>query len=167
MRNYVALLRAVNVGGGNVLRMDVLATLCAAAGLAEVRTSGASGNVRFRSEDTEEAVREAIERQLLGHFGNSVGVLVRAATELAGIVACAPFADAPPDRVMVLFTDEALPAAPFAGVLGRVDEFIVLGKRELFVFYPRGMARTRLRIPAAARGTARNMRTVTRLATPV
>jgi uncharacterized protein (DUF1697 family) len=39
-----------------------------------------------------------------------------------------------------------------------------LGAREIFIHYPDGMGRSRLRIPAAKAGTARNMNTVARLA---
>jgi uncharacterized protein (DUF1697 family) len=38
-----------------------------------------------------------------------------------------------------------------------------LGKKEIFVHYPTGMGRSKLRIPAAKRGTARNMNTVAKL----
>jgi uncharacterized protein (DUF1697 family) len=44
------------------------------------------------------------------------------------------------------------------------DEKISLGKREIYVFYGAGMGRSKLRIPAAAAGTARNMNTVAKLA---
>jgi len=39
-----------------------------------------------------------------------------------------------------------------------------LGKREIYVHYPTGMGRSKLRIPAAKAGTARNMNTVSKLA---
>lgn len=45
------------------------------------------------------------------------------------------------------------------------DERIAPGTREVFVAYgERGIGRSRLRIPAAEAGTARNMNTVARLA---
>ena len=43
-------------------------------------------------------------------------------------------------------------------------ERMALGKREIYVHYPRGQGRSRLAIPAAGRGTARNMNTVAKLA---
>ena len=43
-------------------------------------------------------------------------------------------------------------------------ERMALGKREIYVHYPRGQGQSRLAIPAAAEGTARNMNTVTKLA---
>ena len=44
------------------------------------------------------------------------------------------------------------------------DERMALGKREIYVHYPRGQGQSRLAIPAAAEGTARNMNTVAKLA---
>lgn len=41
---------------------------------------------------------------------------------------------------------------------------IRLSAREIFVYYPGGMGHSKLRIPAAKTGTARNMNTVARLA---
>jgi uncharacterized protein (DUF1697 family) len=47
---------------------------------------------------------------------------------------------------------------------GRGDEELHFGDREIFVFYPSGMGRSKLRIPAAKSGTARNLNTVAKLA---
>jgi len=161
---YVALLRAVNVGGTGKLPMSTLTSLCEATGLTEVRTYIASGNVVFRSDRAEAEIRSALEDQLYAYAGKSVGVVVRAASEIADVLAHNPFVDAPGSRVMALFVDGQLPADPLDGVTGAKDERICLGKRELFVFYPNGMAATRLRIPSEKKGTARNMNTVAKLA---
>ena len=48
--------------------------------------------------------------------------------------------------------------------VGQQTEVIALGKRESYVFYGEGMAASKLRIPAARAGTARNMNTVAKLA---
>jgi uncharacterized protein (DUF1697 family) len=164
MTGYVALLRAVNVGGTGKLPMTTLIALCEAVGLTEVRTYIASGNVVFRSDRSEAEIRAALEDRLHAYAGKSVGVVVRTATEVADVLARNPFADAPGNRVMALFVDGPLPADPLDGVTGAKDEEIRLGKRELFVFYPSGMAATRLRIPSEKNGTARNMNTVAKLA---
>jgi uncharacterized protein (DUF1697 family) len=164
MTGYVALLRAVNVGGAGKLPMSTLMALCEAVGLTDVRTYIASGNVVFRSDRAEAEIRAALEDRLHAHAGKSVGVVVRTANEVAGVLARNPFAGAPGNRVMALFVDGPLPADPLDGVTGAKDEEIRLGKRELFVFYPSGMAATRLRIPSEKSGTARNMNTVAKLA---
>lgn len=164
MTGYVALLRAVNVGGTGKLPMKTLAGLCEAAGLTDVRTYIASGNVVFRSNGTEERIRSALEDQLRAHAGKSVGVLVRTASEIAGVMADNPFSNAPGNRVVALFVDGVLPDDPFDGVTGVADERICLGTRALYVLYPNGMAATRLRIPSEKHGTARNMNTIAKLA---
>lgn len=164
MTGYVALLRAVNVGGTGKLPMTVLAEMCEAAGFGHVRTYIASGNVVFRSDSTEDQVRSALEDRLCTYADKSVGVLVRTASEIADVLARNPFADSPGNRVAALFVDGPLPSDPLDGVTGAKSEQIGLGKRELFVLYPDGMATTRLRIPGEKHGTARNMNTVARLA---
>ena len=89
---------------------------------------------------------------------------MRTAAAIAEVLARNPFPDAPPNRVMALFSDGALPADPLDGVTGLRTEQVRLGRRELFVLYPDGMAGTRLRIPIERTGTARNMNTVAKLA---
>jgi uncharacterized protein (DUF1697 family) len=158
------LLRAVNVGGTGKLPMTTLVQMCEAAGFEKVKTYIASGNAIFQSEASEDQVRSTLEAQLLAYAGKSVGVIVRTAAEIADTLARNPFADSPGNRVMALFADGALPADPLDGVTGLKNEQVRLGKRELFVLYPEGMANTRLRIPCDKHGTARNMNTVTKLA---
>ena len=164
MSRHVALLRAVNVGGTGRLAMTDLVRLCGMAGFGQVRTFIASGNVVFSSDGTENEIRLALERQLRAHLGADVGVVVRTAASIADVLARNPFPDAPPNRVMALFSDAALPADPLDGVTGLGTEQVRLGRRELFVLYPGGMAATRLRIPFERTGTARNMNTVAGLA---
>ncbi|WP_174296863.1 DUF1697 domain-containing protein [Sphingomonas bacterium] len=164
MTAYVALLRAVNVGGTGKLPMTTLVELCEAAGLDQVQTYIASGNVVFRSDSTEQNIRSALENQLRAYAGKAVGVVVRTASEIADALARNPFKDAPSNRVMALFVDAPLPADALDGVTGIKDEQVRLGTRELFVFYPSGMAATRLRVPGEKHGTARNMNTVAKLA---
>ncbi len=164
MTGYVALLRAVNVGGTGKLPMTVLAEMCEAAGFGEVRTYIASGNVVFRSNGTEDRIRSALEDRLRTYAGKSVGVVVRTASEIADVLARNPFADSPGNRVAALFVDGPLPNDPLDGVTGAKSEQIRLGTRELFVLYPDGMATTRLSIPSEKHGTVRNMNTVAKLA---
>ena len=164
MTAYVALLRAVNVGGTGKLPMATLVQIARDAGLERVGTYIASGNLVFESGKREADVREALAERLSARAGRPAGVLVRTAAEMAGVLARNPFPDQPANRVMALFTDEALPADPLGGATGHADERIVRGERELFVFYPGGMARTRLKLPAEVSGTARNMNTVAKLA---
>lgn len=164
LTGYVALLRAVNVGGTGKLPMTALAQMCEAVRFEKVKTYIASGNVVFQTGGSEDQVRAVMEDQLQAYVGKSVSVIVRTAAEIADTLARNPFVDAPGNRVMALFVDRVLPADPLDGVTGIKNEQVRLGKRELFVLYPDGMASSRLRIPSEKHGTARNMNTVAKLA---
>jgi len=164
MPAYVALLRAVNVGGTGKLPMSELQAMCEAEGYAGVRTYIASGNVVFRAAGGEAQVKAALERRLLDYAGRPVRVLVRTAGALAQVLAANPFPDEAPNRTVAIFLDAPPAADALRTVSRQADERIALGEREIYVAYGKGMATSRLQIPAAAEGTARNMNTVARLA---
>jgi uncharacterized protein (DUF1697 family) len=161
---FVALLRAVNVGGTGKLAMSDLKVICEAAGLERVRTYIASGNVVFRTDRGEAEVKAAIEAGLLSRAGKPVGVLVRSAEEMAAVCDANPFPERAPDRTLAIFLD----AAPSVDALDRATDLngeeMQLGRREIYVHYGNGMAGSKLKIPAAAAGTARNMNTLAKLA---
>jgi uncharacterized protein (DUF1697 family) len=164
MTTFVALLRAVNVGGTGKLPMEDLRALCAEAGFAKVRTFIASGNVIFICRKSESQVKAALEARLEEYAGKKVGVFVRTAAEMAAVAANNPFPDAPANRIMAFFLDAPPPYDAIDHVVGRKDERIALGLREIYVHYGEGMGKSKLRIPAAKAGTARNMNTVAKLA---
>jgi uncharacterized protein (DUF1697 family) len=164
MTAYIALLRAVNVGGTGKLPMTELKAMCEAAGIGQVRTYIASGNVVFTSAKNEDAVRAAIEQSLEAYAGKPVGVLVRSAAEMTDVLKRNPFADKPGNRVVALFVDAPLPNDALDQAKGVKDEQMELGQREIYIFYGDGMADSRLAIPAGKAGTARNMNTVAKLA---
>ena len=91
MGTFVALLRAVNVGGTGKLPMSELKTMCEELGFSAVRTYIASGNVVFNSRKSEAAVKAAIEKRLADYAGKPVGVVVRTAAEMADVAANNPF----------------------------------------------------------------------------
>jgi uncharacterized protein (DUF1697 family) len=164
MTTFVALLRAVNVGGTGKLSMKDLKALCESAGFEGVRTYIASGNVVFRSAQSEKAVKTALEKALRAHAGKAVGVMVRSAKELAGVLAGNPFAKAETKFTVAIFLDKKPAKLLLNAVSGRNDEEIVLGKREIYIHYPSGQGRSKLKIKGAETGTARNMNTVAKLA---
>jgi uncharacterized protein (DUF1697 family) len=163
MTVYVALLRAVNVGGTGKLPMSELRAMCEAAGFAKVRTYIASGNVVFESRLGAASVKKKLEGALETCAGKPVGVLVRSGAELAAVLADNPFSSAPPNRTVVIFLDAPPPANVLASVSGRQSEEIALGTRELYVHFANGIGKSKLKIPLASAGTARNMNTVARL----
>jgi len=164
MTAFVALLRAVNVGGTGKLPMTELKAFCEEAGFQEVKTYIASGNVVFTSRLSETKVKAALQKRLHAYAGRAVDVLVRSADEMAGVLSANPFADRPGNRVVAIFIDEPPPRDAIERATGRRDEVIALGTREIYVFYDEGMVDSKLKIPAAKSGTARNMNTVAKLA---
>jgi uncharacterized protein (DUF1697 family) len=163
MGAFVALLRAVNVGGTGKLPMSDLRDICEQLGFAAVSTYIASGNVVFTSRKSEAAIKAALEKRLEAYAGKPVGILVRSAAEMAQVLADNPFPKAAPNRTMAVFLDRAPPADTLAGIRGQRDEQIRLGRREIYIHYGEGMAKSKLVVPAAKTGTARNMNTVATL----
>lgn len=160
---FVALLRAVNVGGTGKLPMATLRSLCEAAGFLRVETYIASGNVVFEHAGPEHRVKELLEQQLLTYAGKPVRVLVRSHQELRAVLRDNPFRDADPKQNVVIFLDT--PPAPdwLSTVRHRSVERVAAGAREIFLDYAGSMAGSKLVIRAAQEGTARNMNTVAKL----
>jgi uncharacterized protein (DUF1697 family) len=161
---YVALLRAVNVAGTGKLPMTQVKALCTELGLRRVETYIASGNVVFEARSSAQAVRAELEQCLSVRTGRSVGVFVRTADEMRRVLTDNPFADRAANRTYAFFLHDATTADSVRDVRGQSDEEIRAGRREIYVFYPAGMGRSKLRIPVAEQGTARNMNTVAKLA---
>jgi uncharacterized protein (DUF1697 family) len=93
-----------------------------------------------------------------------VGIAVRTGKEMSAVLDKNPFPDAAPNRTVAIFLDAAPPADALERISGRQGELVALGRREIYVLYDENMGRSKLRIPAAASGTARNMNTVAKLA---
>jgi len=83
---------------------------------------------------------------------------------MAQVLADNPFPKMAPNRTMAVFLDRAPPADTLAGLRGQKDEEVRLGRREIYIHYGEGMGQSKLVVPAAKTGTARNMNTVAALA---
>jgi uncharacterized protein (DUF1697 family) len=164
MNAFVALLRAVNVGGTGKLPMTELKAMCEAAGFRSVRTYIASGNVVFQSAKTEAQVKAALEAALTAYAGKPVGVLVRTAAEMAAVLARNPFPKMPGNQTVAYFLEGAPGGDAVKSVVNQSSEQLRLGLREIYVYYPDGIGNSKLKIPAAKNGTARNMNTIAKLA---
>ena len=166
MTSYVALLRSVNLVGKSTLKMADLKAIAEDLGLDRPRTFIASGNLLFASSEPEEKLRRMLEKRLQAHMGKDVRVMLRTADEMKAVVQASPFPDAPGNRVQAFFMNEPPSPNLLEDVRNKADdERVAAGTREVFVAYgERGIGRSRLRIPAAEAGTARNMNTVARLA---
>jgi uncharacterized protein (DUF1697 family) len=163
MITYVALLRAVNVGGTGAISMRVLVGLCSDLGFLDVRTYIQSGNIVFKCQLSEEKVRTKLENALERVTGKRIDVLVRTGSELKSILAANPFPQANPSKVGVLFLSKVPPAKVIneISIPGR-EEVRVVG-REALVYYPDGMGRSRLKLTILGTGTVRNLNTVGKL----
>lgn len=85
MPAYVALLRAVNVGGTGKLPMAELKRMGEAAGFAAVRTYIVSGNLLFQSNKSESPVLAALQRELERFAGKPVDVAIRTGDEMRAV----------------------------------------------------------------------------------
>ena len=172
---YVALLRAVNVGGRNKLPMAPLRAALEEAGFSNVSTVLQSGNVLLDADAPEAEVARRVEKLIADEFGLQIGVVVRSAAELEEVASHNPFlaADAAgdPAALYVVFLADA--PAPAAIALIDPDrsppDVVVVSGREAYLSYTNGSGRTRLTLDYLERrlgtaGTTRNWRTVLRLA---
>lgn len=87
---YLALLRGINVGGRNIIKMTDLKACLDAAGVADVRTYILSGNVLLSSTDGKARLTERLEAVLSQQFAYRARVVVCSAAELRRIVTRAP-----------------------------------------------------------------------------
>ena len=162
MTVFVALLRAINVGGTGKLPMKDLSALCAALGFDRVRTYIQSGNVIFESNLSERAIRARLEKALTEKLGKRADVVVRTGPELRSVLRANPFPNADASRVGVFFRADVLDKTLLGEVVAPGGEEVRLGKREIYIHFPQGMGRSKLKLPAGV-GTLRNINTVAKL----
>ena len=115
MSTYVALLRGINVGGKNVIKMTALKECFERQGFTDVATYIQSGNVVFSSgAKGDAALTRRIEEALAAAFAYQARVMVRSQKELARIVERAPagFGTQPAKyRYDVIFLEASVTAA--------------------------------------------------------
>ena len=137
MPTHVALLRGINVGAHNRMKMDELRAVCESLGLSDVRTHIQSGNVVFEASDAdEETLRAEVHDAIEAEFGYDVIVMVRTREELDAVVTDAPFDEPAGDGVKryVTFLNEAPDEEQVEALDGaRSDaESFVLRDREVY-----------------------------------
>ncbi len=137
MPRYVALLRAINVGG-HVVKMDRLRALFSGLGFSGVETFIASGNVIFSSPEPDAAALERqVETALSQALGYRVDTFIRTQEELAAIVAHRPFAVEPAagaGAIYVTFVARPLSAAARKQIaaLGTPSDELACKGREVY-----------------------------------
>ncbi len=162
---YVALLRAVNVGGTGKLAMADLKAACEGLGFAGAKTYIQSGNVVFRSDLPEPAVQAKLEQALAAKMGKSPGVLLRSRRQLEDVSAKAErFLDAKPNLLLITFLPDPPPDDALDKLVAPDGEEVRIDGREIYIHYPNGSGRSKLKLPALKPGTARNLNTIRRLA---
>lgn len=175
MPRYVALLRAINVGG-HVVKMDDLRREFEALGFSNVETFIASGNVIFESRSQNaQALEKRIEARLGTAFGYPVSTFLRTPAELAKIVQHQPFApdelNAPGSTLYIGFLSAPPERAAQEKIVAcrtAVDDFHV-HKRELYWLCRKRLGESLVSGAALAKAlgmptTMRNVTTIRRLA---
>lgn len=161
MNTYIAFLRGINVGGNTMVSMKDLAAICTDMGLLDVRTYLNSGNVVFTSSLPEAELRNLLEKEFSERLGKEIAVAVRSSGDLKQIVDNNPFPEAVPSRIGVLLGSDPVPENIVAGFITPGRERVIPGKREVYIHYPDGMGRSRLKFPPSLReGTVRNINTL-------
>jgi uncharacterized protein (DUF1697 family) len=114
MTRYVALLRGINVGGRNPIRMPALKACFEEHGFEDVATYIQSGNVVFTAPGSNTAaLTDGIERMLAVTFDYEANVVLRSRAQIRAIVRSAPEgsgADATRYRDDVIFLKRPLTA---------------------------------------------------------
>ncbi|MFC5407449.1 DUF1697 domain-containing protein [Cohnella soli] len=93
MTVHIALLRGINVGGHNKVKMSELKTMFEGLGFSGVQTYIQSGNVLFSSDEPSEALRARIEQTFESTFGFRISILLRTQAEFETILARLPFSE--------------------------------------------------------------------------
>jgi len=170
----ICMLRGVNVGGHNLIKMDALKALCVSLKLKDPQTYVQSGNVIFGTEENDLAklgtrIQDAIERKI----GFRPNVMLRTAAEMRKVVARNPFAKRSgiePGKLLVNFlaADPGKDARENALAIKIGPEEMHLIGREAYIYFPNGQGRSRFPWPAIERalgtsGTGRNWNSVTKM----
>jgi uncharacterized protein (DUF1697 family) len=174
MREYVALLRAVNLGGATQVRMGDLRTRLSELGFVDVRSLLQSGNLLFKTElARRDKIERLIEDEISRSFGRPAQCFARTPEEWRKVIRGNPYprqAAEDPGHLMVLLLKSAPPDAAWlalqAAITGR--ETVRGDGDHGYIVYPDGMGRSRLtldRIEAAlgTRGTTRNWNTANKI----
>ncbi len=168
MTAYVALLRAVNVGGRGV-KMAELRALFADLGLAGARTHLQSGNVVFAADGDRAEIAATIEAGIVDRFGFRSETMLRSAAEMKRLIGRNPFpemAEADPSHLLVMFLAGLPTAADRAALRMEWDgpeRWKAVGP-DLFICYPASIGKSKLKLKLATPGTGRNWNVVRALA---
>jgi uncharacterized protein (DUF1697 family) len=176
MTVYVSMLRAVNVGGTSVIKMDALRAVYESMGLMDVRTLLASGNVVFRSGLKGRAqLIKRIMQEIERRFALHVEVVVRTLAEIESLVERGPVLSPRADmgKLHVMFLAGVPDPAAQAALVkwhkdSKLPEMLELRGPEIYLYYPNGVGRSKLSNAVienklGVAGTSRNWNTLAKL----
>jgi uncharacterized protein (DUF1697 family) len=174
MTVFIALLRAVNVGGSGKIAMADLRAMAEDMGLETPRTLLQSGNLVFGGRGGSAALEARLEAETAKRFGLKTSYLVRTAAEWGDLIAANPFpeeAKADPSHMVAMPLKEAPPAAAVSALRAAIKgrETVECTGRTLYLVYPDGIGTSKLTIAVIEKklgtvGTGRNWNTVLKLA---
>jgi uncharacterized protein (DUF1697 family) len=174
MSVLIALLRAVNVGGHAVIKMEALRALFLSLKCKDVQTYVQSGNVVFRTGEKDlSKLEKQIQTAIAKKFGVTPGVMLRSTTDMRDVVERNPFAkrkNIEPAKLHVSFLGAKLDkdAHNLLVALPLKGEELVPSGSELFLYFPNGAGKSKLpwgKIDkiCQTQGTARNWNSVAKL----
>ena len=162
MTVHIALLRAVNLGPHNRVSMNDLRAMLTELGLDEPRTLLQSGNALFGSGETPAKLEALLEREARKRLDLNTEFMVRTAAQWKAIIKANPFPDEAkrdPAHLVLMVCKKAVGSPK---ITGAKRETVHVEGRELYICYPDGIGRSKLKIDV--RGTGRNWNTVLKLA---
>jgi Uncharacterized protein conserved in bacteria len=173
----IALLRGINVGGKNKIKMADLREALAAVGLQNVQTYIQSGNILFKSDEDEAVLRSRIEQQIEAVFGLQIKVIMRTAEELRAIAENCPFTEEQLAAAAATAQGEYLYVSmmleqPSAEQLEKLrsfeteEEIFVSKGRDLYLLFKQTVRNSKLAVKAEKLGvhsTVRNWNTINKL----
>jgi uncharacterized protein (DUF1697 family) len=174
MTTVIAMLRGVNLGSHNRIKMDALRALCTSLKLRDAQTYVQSGNVVFRTSEQDLArLAKKIENGIERDFGFRTDVILRSSSEMRDVIGRNPFAKRSgiePSRLLVLFLagDPSPEASAKVRSIKADPEQLRMDGRELYIYFPNGIGRSKLSTASIERalktaGTGRNWNSVTKM----
>lgn len=144
---YILLLRAINVGKQNRMKMTELAEMCQRLGFHSVITYLQTGNVYFLTEEESiPKLKMMISEQLFRQFGIDVGVLLFTVAEFQKMVGDCPFEEVAENRVYLTFLRQ-VPAGGDLNLLAEKaasTEQYQLIDQVFYLYAPAGYSKTKL-----------------------
>jgi uncharacterized protein (DUF1697 family) len=174
MAVIISMLRGVNLGPHNRVKMEALRALYESLKLGEPQSYVQSGNVIFKTDERDlikltKRIEGAIEKK----FGFQSDVVLRSTAELRDVIARNPFAKRrgiEPNKLLVTFLagDPGEEARVAVRAIKCAPDEVFIDGQEVYIYFPNGVARPKLSWPSIPKilkvsGTARNWNSVTKM----